>query len=313
MFSIKELNDDSRTVALIRDLEKKKIKHVIWFTDKSRRLRNDQDTFERDTEQLFEKDKHGYLVLKNQDRYQIEIVPHSRVTEKFPRLMNFYIAPSNSGKSYNMAGLCKQYLNMFPDNKIKYVSANPIDNDKNYKDIINEIVSERPVEWTEPVDFTDIRDELWIFDDCDAGFSVSMEDIGLTEEAYDELTITDRSKADRIRKNKSENALGFVNETMKSLAYNARKNNISQCVVNHKFNPRGGNQTILLSECTGVVLFPYNSKKGVLETFLVEKLDMDKDDAKVIRNLPWVQYDFLFINNLGKPFIFTPDRIKIFD
>jgi hypothetical protein len=46
--------------------------------------------------------------------------------EKNPRFINYYLSSSNSGKSYQIAALCRRYLEMWPNNLIAYASANPL-------------------------------------------------------------------------------------------------------------------------------------------------------------------------------------------
>jgi hypothetical protein len=118
--------------------------------------------------------------------------------EKNPRFINYYLSSSNSGKSYQIAALCRRYLEMWPNNLIAYASANPIENDKNYDDIRHKIKEVDVINLESTIDFKEpqYHNSLWIFDDCDSGFSVSMEDLDkrLTKEELEKLSVTDKEK-----------------------------------------------------------------------------------------------------------------------
>jgi hypothetical protein len=230
--------------------------------------------------------------------------------EKTPRFINYYLSSSNSGKSYQIAALCRRYLEMWPNNLIAYASANPIANDKNYDDIRDKIREVDVLNLESTIDFTnpDYHNSLWIFDDCDSGFSVSMEDLDsrLTKEELSKLTVTDKQKAVKMLKAKCEAASEWVSRSVQSFMMNGRKFSQSLCVVSHKpFEGRYENK--IVNEATGVVLFPASIKKNILKRFLVEKLSFEKDEAKaVIDDLDWYQYDFLYVSHrTSRPFVLT--------
>ena len=237
---------------------------------------------------------------------------------KTPRFINYYLSSSNSGKSYQIAALCRRYLQMWPNNLIAYASANPIANDKNYDDIRHMIREVDVLNLEAIIDFKDptYHNSLWIFDDCDSGFSVSMEDLDsrLTKEELEKLSVTDKVKAVKMLKAKCEAASEWISKSVQSFMMNGRKFSQSMCIVSHKpFEGRYENK--IVNEATGVVLFPASIKKNVLKKFLVEKLSFEKTEAKeVIDDLEWYQYDFLYVSHrTSRPFVITNTLIKIFN
>jgi len=311
MFSTKAVSKESRTVAIVRKTESSKVKLTVWFTELSRDM-DAEDTFKEDTKSLFNF-KNAVYSLKDPTKYSIELTPHSRVTPKFPRFVNYYLAQSNSGKSYNIAQLCQKYLEVFPDNNIIYISANPLENDTNYDPIRKKILEVDVMKMENSMEFTEFKDCLMVFDDCDAAFSTSLEDLDerLTPEMMKSLSTTDRDKARKMLQKRTEQIPSLINDSIKSMMFLGRKNNISLCIVGHKYND-GASQMRILSESSGVVLFPYSTKKPLLKTFLEKKLSFEKDEAERITKMKWYQYDFLFVNSTGSPFIITPETIEQF-
>lgn len=311
MFSTKALNKESRTVAIVLKGDPSKTVLTIWFTERSRDSPPSQDTFREDTAKYFSySDTEGYQ-LKNPTKHRIEMTPHSRLSDKFPRFVNYYLAKSNSGKSYNIAQLCAKYLEVFPKNTIVYVSANPLENDTNYTKLGDRILEVDVLKMEASMAHTEFRDCLIIFDDCDAAFSTNMEDLDerLTPDALKELSPTDREKARNMLRKRAGEVPKLVNESIKTMMLCGRKNNISLAIVGHKTND-GVLQMKILGESSGVILFPYSTKRELTRTFLEKKLSFSKADADHLVKLPWYQYDFLYVNSTGSQFIITPDRIK---
>ena len=312
MFSTKPISQDSRTIAIVRNNATKKVEKEIWFTEKSRSLDLSKAGDFKEEMKPF---SNGKVFEETIDfsKYRFEPVPHGRVNTKFPRFVNYYLAQSNSGKSYEMARYCKHYLEAFPNNTIVYASANPLENDKNYDSIRDKIKELDVMKQEQVIDFMEFKDCLFIFDDCDSKFSTNMTDLDerLTDEAVQELSVKERDSARKMLQNKTKMVTEFINNSIKSLMFNGRKNNISLCVVGHKYND-GFFQRTVLNETTGVILFPYGVSKSTIETFLRNRLSFGKREAEEITKLEWYQYDFLFVNTSGKSFIITPDRIKLF-
>ena len=311
MFSFKILNKESRTVGIIKNKEKKTVE-LLYFTEKTRDLKGIDYDFDSVFKKYGKKTSKGYFTLEND--YTFEMAPHNKVTEKFPRFVNYYLAKSNSGKSYQIADSIRKYLKAFPVNQIYYASANPLSNDKNYSDLIEKINEIDLMQLNSVIDFKELKDCLVVFDDCDSMFSTSLSDLDerLTEENIKELSITQKNKALKMMKNKSEDVQYFLKESIKSLLNCGRKNNISIINVGHKYND-GAFQMVMISESTGVILFPYTTTKSIFSTFLTNKLSFDKDEVKeILSTLEFYQYDFFFVNNSGSRFIMSNDTIKIF-
>jgi hypothetical protein len=79
-----------------------------------------------------------------------------------------------------------------------YASANPLSSDPNYSDLVGKIRELDVLALESTIDFSqeEYHNSLWIWDDCDSGFTVSLEDLDsrLTEELQN-LSVTDRVKA----------------------------------------------------------------------------------------------------------------------
>ena len=312
MFSLKKLTDDSRTVGVIRDKKDKKIMELIYFTERSRDLDESKCNFEKDVARYALKDRNGYFCFFTD--YEVEMAPHNKVTQRFPRFVNYYIAKSNSGKSYQIAQYIRHYLKAHPKNNVFYASANPLTNDQNYSDLIEKVKEIDLMSLESVIDFKELKDCLFVFDDCDSMFSTSLTDLDdrLTEQNVKTLSVTEKNKALKMLKNKSEDVRYYLNESIKSLLNCGRKNNISVINVAHKYND-GPFQMMMISESTGIVLFPYTTTSAIFGNFLLNKLSFSKAEVKCIQNnIQFYQYDFFYVNNSGSRFIMTNDRLKLF-
>lgn len=315
MLSIKPINDDSYPIALIK--EKKKVLETVYYTEPSRKSKQKNAPFEEQVHEYVKKTKHGVYDLE--EGYSFEMLPNiTELSGTNPRFINYYLSASNSGKSYQIANLCRRYLQMYPKNLIAYASANPIENDVNYEDIRDRIQVVDVLNLESQIDFQDeqYRNSLWIFDDCDSGFSASMEDLDsrLTRKELEELSVTEKQKALALLKRKCEIATEWINKSIKSFMMNGRKMKQSLCIVGHKpFEGRGENQ--IINEATGVILFPTGIRKNILDRFLQEKLSFSKEEAQqILYSHEWYRYDWLFISHRSsRPFILTQDRIQVFN
>ena len=314
MLSIKEITNDSYPIAVLK--RKSKVMETIYFTEPTRKTNSQKVPFEKQiAEYLEDSTDESYKLSED---YSFEMVPTiSKDSGTNPRFINFYLSASNSGKSFQIANLCRRYLQLFPDNLIAYASANPIENDINYEDIKDKIKVVDVINLESQIDFQDeqYRNSLWIFDDCDSGFSVSMEDLDerLTPEELKKMTVTDKQKALNMLKKKCEIASEWVNKSIKSFMMNGRKMKQSLCIVGHKpFEGRGENQ--IINEATGIVLFPTGIRKNILQEFIEKKLSFTKEDAHdILYNRPWYRYDWLYISHRSSvPFIITEDTIKLY-
>ena len=314
MLSIQPLTDDSYPIALLK--EKKKVLETIYFTEPTRKNKTQKSPFEDQIKDYLEsKNGHAYTL---KEEFTFEMAPTITVNSgSNPRFINFYLSASNSGKSYQIAQLCRRYLQLHPDNLIAYASANPIENDVNYDDIRDRIEVVDVLNLESQIDFQEeqYRNSLWIFDDCDSGFSANMEDLDarLTKEEMDKLTVTEKQKALAMLKKKCEIATEWINKSIKSFMMNGRKMKQSLCIVGHKpFEGRGENQ--IINEATGIILFPTGLRRNILERFIAEKLSFTKEEAdEIINKQDWYRYDWLYISHRSStPFTVTQETIKLF-
>lgn len=322
MLSIEAISDESFPVCLLTKVNnrgKTKVKEIIYYTEPTRANNSQKISFENQIKEYLIRHDNGHYKFKEQ--YKLEMVPTITTKGKTqPRFINFYLSASNSGKSYQIAQLCRNYLEMFPDNLIAYASANPIDNDVNYADIKDKIFEVDVLNLESTIDFSNprYRNSLWIFDDCDSGFSASMEDLDtrLTPEELEKMSVSEKQKALKLLKAKCEIATEWVNKSIQSFMMNGRKMNQSVCVVSHKPN-EGRFENKIINEASGVVLFPASIRKNILETFMIQKLSMAKDDAKELMSnngpFKWFQYDYLYISHrTSRQFAIGVDFIKLF-
>lgn len=316
MFSLSQLTQDSYPVAVIK--KGSKVIETLYYTEPTREFRKQKVPFEEQAAHYLTTAKPpipgGW---KLRDAYSFEMVP-TVGGPKNPRFINYYISASNSGKSFQIASLCRRYLQQFPENLIVYASANALCNDSNFQDLAGKIRELDVLSLESTIDFSqeEYHNSLWIFDDCDSGFTVSLEDLDsrLTEEELQNLSVTDRVKATRMLKAKCEAASEWCNKSIQSFMMNGRKFGESLCIVAHKpFD--GAFENKIVGEASGIVLFPASMKKNVLARFITEKLSFEKQDAEdILKRLEWYQYDFLFISHrTSRPFILTSDFLKVYD
>ena len=318
MFSTKALTDESFPIAILRKETGKKALETIYYTEPSRKLRKPPTDFAKSMEEYVEPAKDYPGEYRLQPGYLFEMVP--TVTAEgttHPRFINFYLSTSNSGKSYQIANLCKHYKKMFPHDLIAYASANPIANDTNYSsdpELLEHIKEVDVINLESTIDFSnpDYKNSLWIFDDCDSGFSANMQDLDsrLTQEELDKLSVTEKQKALRMLKAKTEMASIWLNKSIIAFMKNGRKMNQSLAIVSHKpFSGVFENEVI--NEATGVVLFPASIQKGVLFRLMTEKMSISKAEAKALLERDWYRYDYLYLSHrTSHPFAMGLDFLK---
>ena len=316
MFSIKPLTNESFPVCLIKKKHKKdKALEIIYYTEPTREKPSQDIDFEEQVEDYLESFTDGVFKLK--PKYELQMAPTITTKGKSqPRFINFYLSASNSGKSYQISQLVRLYLQLFPNSLVAYASANPLDNDPNYEDIKDKIREIDVLNLESTIDFSaeEYRNSLWIFDDCDSGFSCTMEDLDkrLTKEEVNKMSITEKQKALKMLKAKCEVATEWVNKSIQSFMMNGRKMGQSVCMVTHKPN-EGRFENKIINEASGVILFPASIRKNVLEQFMMNKLSIPKDEAKYLMySMKWFQYDFLYISHrTSNQFAIGVDFIKL--
>lgn len=320
MFSTKILGkDDSRSFAVIINKKTNKVEETIYYTELTRELEDVENNFSSEISKYctsVNDEEHEYRI--DSKLYAIEMACNNKRTEKFPRFVKLYIAPSNSGKSYNLSKLSGRYHQVFPNDKIIYASVKDIENDKSYKDT-KQFIKQLDLKKQESIlDVTgdpDLKSTFFIFDDLDSNagvFTFQDLDSSMTNEKFNSLTLKEKGVMIRALKNKTTNTIALVNESVKNIICNGRGTEISLCYVYHAFN-NGRNENVIINEASSVVLFPYNSTASVMKNWLIKKLNFQKNDALYIVNRKWYQYDFCEINICsGNKFLITNDVIKMF-
>lgn len=316
MFSIKKLTTNSRSIALIVDEKEKKVKETIYFTELTRDMDEKiikSNNFTKDMSQYTIISKNNEFKLKKE--YLFQMTCNNNPQDSFPREIKLIIAPSNSGKSYQLANYIIRYNQAFQKNLIAYASTHSIKADKSFKPVFEKEIDIKEIDvnaMDSIIDFSekDAHNSLFIFDDMDTNTGiVRLEDMDIDSS---QLTPLQKTKAIKTAKLKSLDNDYFVNESVKNLIHNARKYRVSMAYIFHDFfNGRFENE--LLTETTSVILFPYNSDNTQLTKWLLQKLKMNKEQVKFINDITWFQYDFLEINKFGgKRFLLTPDTLKLF-
>ncbi len=316
MFSLSQLTQDTYPVAVIKNGSK--VVETLYYTEPTREYRKQKVPFEEQAACYLSTAKPPIAGgWKLREGYSFEMVP-TVGGPKNPRFINYYVSASNSGKSYQIASLCRRYLQQYPQNLIVYASANSLANDSNFQDLTEKIRELDVLSLESTIDFSDeqYHNSLWVWDDCDSGFSLSLEDLDsrLTEEELENLSVTDRVKSTKMLKAKCDAASMWCQKSIQSFAMNGRKFAESLCVVAHKpFD--GAYENKILGEASGIVLFPASMKKNTLARFIMEKLSFEKQDAEdILKKLEWFQYDYLYISHrTSRPFILTSDFLKVYD
>ena len=324
MLSTKPLTVDSFPFALLKKGEK--VKETLYYTEPTRGSKAKPEPLGTALKKyLGDPSIPGAFELT--EDYSFEMLPTIAQVEikkevlpgpKTPRFINYFIAPSNSGKSFQISNLCRRYLEMWPNNTVAYASANNIDSDPSFEGIRDRIKIVDVLNLESTIDFTnpEYHNSLWVFDDCDSGFTVSMQDLDsrLTKEEVATLSVTEKQKALKMLKAKCESASEWVSKSIQSFMMNGRKFSISLCLVAHK--PFDGSfENKIVNEASGVVTFPASIKKNLLKKFIVEKLGFEKAEAAQIVDGPtWYQYDFLYLSHrTSRPFVLTNSFLKIFE
>lgn len=319
MFSLHQLTDDSYPVAVIVKNSTKKVVETVFFTEPTRKFKTQPIPFEEQIQDYLDDDPEVEIedMLTLDGKFSFEMVPTCNGTVTMPRFVNYYIAPSNSGKSFQIAALCRRYLQAFNENSIAYASANDITKDINYEKIRDKVKIVDVINLNSIIKFDEdaYHNTMFIWDDCDSGFSVGFEDLDPTlgpEEAA-KLSITEKNKNVRILKRQTENASLWVKKSIESFLANGRKFNESLCIVGHK--PFSGTfENIIVLEATGVVVFPASIEGRLLSRFISNKLGYEPEHVdEMLNDLEWFRYDWLFLSHrTTKKFMITQNNIKLF-
>ena len=319
MFSLTQLTEDSYPIAVIVKNSTKKVVETVFFTEPTRKFKTQPTPFKEQIQDYLDNEPEVEIdeMLTLDERFSFEMVPGCNGTVTMPRIVYYYLAPSNSGKSFQIAALCRRYTQQFPENTIAMASANDISKDVNYEKIRDNIKIVDVINLNSIIKFDEepYHNSLFIWDDCDSGFSVGLEDIdqNLTPVEVAKLSITEKNKNVRILKKQTENASLWVKKSIESFCSNGRKFNQSQCIVGHKpFSGTFENRVIL--EATGVVVFPASIDTVLLSRFIITKLGFTPEHVdEMLNELEFFRYDWLFLSHRStKKFMITQNNIKIF-
>lgn len=163
------------------------------------------------------------------------------------------------------------------------------------------------------------KNVLFVFDDViDIKPSISPDEMisALSEEERKKfkngMSVKDREALESYVIKTAIRGMGYVRDSILNLLNKGRENSISVIVVEHKLNS-GELGCKIVAESTAIWLFPNsNNSKEKMVNFLTTKNSYDKQEAKMIVNLKYKQFDFLYINCDGAKFCMTPDQLILF-
>ena len=334
MFSIKEINQASRSFGYLEEVATKEAKEILYFTT---RVRDDGITEKviDECEQELQKYYQGNEALPS--KYQFRILPCIDFKEGFERDAVYCCGGPGSGKTWQIANYIQNYHKFYPENQILYVSANNIENDASLDRVLSlkrtviDPKTKKPVEERvlkqinllsveSAIDHQEWKDTLFIFDDIiDMKPTVNINEViaQLTEEEKKKFmkngcTLKEKESLENYTLRKMKRCIGYIRDSITNLLKGGRKQRISLIIVDHKLNS-GPATCDFISQCSSFWLFPYaNNSKESLKTWLRGKISFDKEEAATIAEIEFYQFDFLFINKAGKKFCMTPDRLIVF-
>ena len=172
----------------------------------------------------------------------------------------------NSGKSY----FCKQYLllyhEIYPKNKIFFISQQDLSKDdslKEVKEFMEQIKLEDLMSDTEPITWESFIDKpcLVMFDDYD----------GLQKKSAKRGVLSN---------------FHVVVNLIHNILANARKYSTSCLITSHELNARDGSTTALLKNVDYFVIFTRGIMKYTLEYFCINYLGLDRQLLEEMRKSP---------------------------
>lgn len=324
MLSFTKLNKDSKAIAVIVDKTKGKTKEVVFLTALKRGQKPNNSEFEERLEKYAASWEDNAFVLRN--KYEFHAAPPEDFTPEYKRFVNYIVGKSGSGKSFYTSQFVEKYHIVHPDNKIFYVSNNPLSNDVSYSAELKEQIEEIDLNTVNSViDFTNFKDCLFIFDDIiDCNISLDPEIFAqrLLEEKRNEnpkstkevkLTVRETEYMDKLVLKQGQIVKKYIVDSIMNLLKLGRKNGISVVITDHKLYS-GIISSEIISESHNVTLFPYvNVSNKKLKEFLMEKLSYDNDQAdEILKKNKFYQFDFLTLMTQGVPGYITNNKIKLF-
>lgn len=307
MLSFKPLKEKaSRHIATIEN-STGDVKECIFFTELSRGEHKPTNSFEEDLKQYVTEDSTP-TDFRMKDDFKLSILPSNDTTGLQRETVSVF-GKSGSGKSWQIKNYIRNYNLLRPKNKIFFYSMNRLENDTSYdEDLLEKITQIDLMSVDCAVDPEYYRDSLFIFDDVlDVKISISPASVF---PGYKTANLQERSKMEKECDKKSTSVKSLLNASVKNILNLGRKYNISCIAVYHKLKS-GMDSTFVVEESSSCWLYPYTASKKTIASFLEERLSFSKDDSEKISNEQFFQYDFLYINNSGKLFYFTPNHFMI--
>src|SRR5690606_37426648 len=133
----------------------------------------------------------------------------------------------------------------------------------------------------------------------------------LTEAEKARMTMKEKSDIMKFMYKKQEQIRHYIEESIRTLLFCGRKNSLSIINVGHKYKA-GPKQVTELSESTSAIFYPNSVSKTVLEEFLLNRMSMGKPDTQyIMKEMTFYKFEWLYVNQTGKLFIMTNNKIKI--
>lgn len=314
MLTFEPINKLSRHVAYIGDNENEKIFQYLFFTELTER-EEERDTYAKEREE-FLKELKEYVEdidennLKLKSDYQFYLIPSNK-TKTLERECILVAGKSGSGKSFYIKQYLNSYSQLYPKNKMYYISLNKISNDKSFDESLRKKITQIDLDTVNDViDFSVYKNCIFIFDDIlDVKASIKLED-HFPKAAIEKMNLKQRNDAIRQLSKRMDNLTFFLKESAINIHNLGRKNGISILSVFHK--PKSGFlSSFISSESTSCVLYPHGIPRQSLKDYLIERLSLSKENANEILTLKTFQYSFLSVNTTGRLFYITPTRIKL--
>ena len=306
MLSFKALDPaQSRHIAAIEDSHGETVE-LIFFTEQARGTSLNNEDF---ATQLAKYTKEGssptdFLM---RDEYHLTIVP-SNAIKGLQRETVAVFGKSGSGKSWSIKNYLRWYNLLYPRNKILFFSKNSLCNDPSYdEDLVEKITQVNLATMDSAIVPEQHRDSLLVFDDVlDSEITLSPNTIF---PEYATASLAARNKMERECEKKARSVMACLNNSVKDALNLGRKYNLSCIAVYHKLRS-GVNSTFVVEESSSCWLYPYTASKETIAGFLQQRLSFPKKTAAAIASEKFYSFDFLYVNNAGKLFYFTPNHFK---
>ena len=336
-FSFKELDKDSRSIAVIIDVKDRNCQETVYINDmKSYDEKEDLDLekeVEKYAESINKNESNVIQSFKLKPEYEFRPVPYD-FAENRERMIKFIVGKSGSGKSWYIAKWLQLYNYMYPKNKIYFICNKSITEDKSYAELIKlkpflkSFCPLSMLDFRSVLDFKEFDNCLFVFDDVIdmkpiipleyAAYTILSKKLNRSDitnaqigelMAKDLFAVTERASV--IAKQVKNNIADSIGLILKA----GRKNGISALIVDHKlFSGRqtGDLASAIIDESHQIVLFPYsNISDETLIEFFKKKLSFDRGRSLEIIKRRFKKFEYLLINTSETNFALLSNEIKI--